>query len=316
MANTPPTPPPANNQPFGAHLEPVLHEACDGRLSEVRWFRTDWQRGGALTGYATFTDDDGQQQDVVVKMPVPPRERLWLRQVQDAADVAPKLYVDGEVLGGYDLAWVIMEHMRYGPLTAAWGGREFDLLAEVAGRFYAAAASIPVDRPVRTIDWKQVCDKARRHMQDQALPDTARWNIALKKAQKKLKSWLNIWESRPVDQWCHGDLHLGNAMTRAAAPGGPAVLIDYAQTHAGHWVEDAVYVEHLYWADKDSSSGRRFAKRVAEQRKIHGLPVDPDWAEYARVKRALTALSAPLRLDREGNLAHLHAALEVLESLV
>ena len=36
---------------FGAQLEPVLHQACGGRLSPVRWFRTDWQHGGALTGY-------------------------------------------------------------------------------------------------------------------------------------------------------------------------------------------------------------------------------------------------------------------------
>ncbi|MFP3422344.1 hypothetical protein R0K19_23525, partial [Bacillus sp. SIMBA_161] len=41
--------------PLGATLEPIVRAACGGRLSPVTWFRTDWQRGGAATGYATFT---------------------------------------------------------------------------------------------------------------------------------------------------------------------------------------------------------------------------------------------------------------------
>ena len=40
---------PAQTDPrtLAASLAPVLAEACDGRLSAITWFRTDWQRGGA-----------------------------------------------------------------------------------------------------------------------------------------------------------------------------------------------------------------------------------------------------------------------------
>ncbi len=34
------------SQDLAAALEPVLREACEGRLGSIGWFRTDWQRGG------------------------------------------------------------------------------------------------------------------------------------------------------------------------------------------------------------------------------------------------------------------------------
>ena len=40
-------------------LAPVLAKACEGRLSEVTWFRTDWQRGGAVVVTAKdVTEED------------------------------------------------------------------------------------------------------------------------------------------------------------------------------------------------------------------------------------------------------------------
>ncbi|MEM8496163.1 MAG: hypothetical protein AAF663_12345, partial [Planctomycetota bacterium] len=132
----PPTEAPIAPQPaldgamFGTQLEPILREQLNGRLSSVSWFRTDWQRGGALTGFATYTDDQGQPQDVVVKMPVPPRERAWLKRCQEhphrdpLCAFTPELYAHGDTLNGYDLAWVVMEKLPYGPLNANgsdWG---------------------------------------------------------------------------------------------------------------------------------------------------------------------------------------------------
>ena len=107
QAGTPPIDTPASHQaapipgtiaegPFGRMLEPVLRGVCEDRLSEVSWFRTDWQRGGAATGYATYLDDDGTEQPVVVKLPVPPCELLWMRALLDAPDVVPKLYAGDE----------------------------------------------------------------------------------------------------------------------------------------------------------------------------------------------------------------------------
>src|SRR5690606_35892481 len=123
---------------------PALRKACDHRLSAINWFRTDWQRGGALTGYASYETDAGVK-PVVVKLPVPPRERQWLVRLQNDADVVPVVYAHGQTIGPYDIAWVVMERLPFGPLGAAWQGGAFDLLLEAAGRFYQAASRTPVD---------------------------------------------------------------------------------------------------------------------------------------------------------------------------
>ena len=272
------------NQFFGAALGPVLQEVCGGRLAAISWFRADWQRGGALTGYSIFTED-GRKAPVVVKLPVPPVELHWLGRLQAAADVVPRVYAAGETLGGYDMAWVVMERLQHGPLGSAWGGREFDLLVEVAGRFYAAGGPTEGGGTERR-DWIAIAQLSRRAVQEQSLPETARWKEALKKAQKTLPVWLERWNSRPRRDYCHGDLHFGNAMTRVPAPAGPAILLDFAEVHPGHWVEDAVYLEHLYWGSPQRLGPHKPARDLAQQRKKLGLTVESDWHELANIKRA------------------------------
>jgi len=304
----------ASEPSLGANLEPALRETCQGRLSCVRWFRTDWQRGGALTGYATYQDDGGNAQPVVVKLPVGPGERLWLERLQVAGDVVPKLYAHGRSLGGYDLAWVVMERLPYGPLNLAWQGKEFDLLIEAVGRFYVAAQYFPVTQSPPSKDWLAIFDLTRQNVQRHGIANEQRWNRVLKKTHRKLKGWLVIWDDRPQDQWCHGDLHLANAMTREDAPGGSALLFDFAQTHPGHWVQDAVYLEHLYWARRSKLCGRKVCKQIAHERKKRGLVIDRHWSRWATVGRALVAMSTPAMLRHDGDPRHVQAALEVLES--
>jgi hypothetical protein len=297
---------------FGASLEPVLRQACDGHLSPVNWFRTPWQRGGALTGYATFADDAGSHA-VVAKLPVAPRERQWLMRLQDRADVAPRLYAHGESLGGYDIAWIVMERLPYGPLGPTWEGREFDLLVEAAGRFYEQTAGVPVDQPPPQRDWGQLFEQARDNLQTHDLADEQRWKNAFKQVHRRLKDWLEIWNARATNSWCHGDLHLANALSRIPSPGGPAVLIDFAEVHPGHWVEDATYFEHLFWARRQRLGGRKLCSQIARERKTRGLPVDPDWPRLASVRRVLLAMSTPALLRYDGDRQHVRAALEVLE---
>ncbi len=302
---------------FGTMLEPVLRSVCDGRLSEVGWFRTDWQRGGAVTGYATYRDDEGVGRPVVVKMPVPPCELQWMLALQRFDDVVPKLFAGGEVLGGYDMAWVVMERLGFGPLGTAWGGKEFDLLIEALGRFYLAASEFPINKEHDDHrDWGAILNHARRSVRDHALPEPQRWSKAIKKAHRKYKDWVTIWNDRPMDHWCHGDLHLGNAMTRCEPPGGPAVLFDLAKVCVSHWVQDGVYLEHLYWGRPGDLDGHKLCKELAHHRKKIGLPVDSDWAELAQAKRALLAMSVPAKLDLDGNAHYVRGALEVLERAV
>ncbi|MEX0745224.1 MAG: aminoglycoside phosphotransferase family protein [Phycisphaeraceae bacterium] len=307
---------PASASLLGTSLEPVLRQVCGGRLSEINWFRTDWQRGGAVTGYAAFRDEQNRLRDVVVKLPVPPSERHWLVMLQPFRHIVPTVYAHGEALGGYDFAWVVMERLSHGPLGAAWEGREFDLLAEAVGRFYAAARDVPAVGEPMSRDWEKLCHLAREAVRDNNLPHAQRWRGTLKKTQRKLKHWLKVWNARPIDGWCHGDLHLGNAMSRDPAPQGPALLFDFAQTRVGHWVEDAIYFEHLYWARKDRLAGRKLCKQIADERKRHHLPVDSRWPQLAQIKRSLLAMSAPAQLRHDGDRHHLLAALEVLEAAV
>ena len=304
------------NTPFGSEaLEHALKQACGDRLSEISWFRTDWQRGGALTGYASFKDDHGVAQPAVVKMPVPPIERRWLSLLQDAPDVVPRLYAHGESLGSFDLAWVVMERLPHGPIGIQWGGAGIDLLIEALARFNHASREIPVngDAPVRKRDYRAIRESAREHIHRHGVAHEQRWNKALKQAQRKMDEWLSIWSNRPTDLWCHGDVHLGNAMTRAAPPQGPALLLDFAEVHCGHWVEDAVYLEHLYWSRRDKLEGRKICRQIAKQRKALGLHVEEDWPQLAATYRALLAMSTPAQLRHEGDPQHVEAALEVLE---
>lgn len=311
-----PLPPgPTAATPFGAALAPVLLEICGGRLTDVRWFRTDWQRGGALTGYCRWTDDDGVAHDAVVKMPVPPAERRWLVRLS-SDEVTPRVFAHGTSLGGYDLAWVVMEKLGFGPVGRKWGGGAIDLLAHAAAHFYASAAVVPVEGSPKVRDWPAILKRAREHATPRVVDHSQRWKKALRQAGRKLDGWLQTWNARPLTTWCHGDLHLGNAMTRTPAPDGPAVLFDLANVRVGHWVQDAVYLEHLYWAHPNRLHGHKPAKLIAHYMKDYGMSPGDGWPKLANIKRALLAMSAPAVMDAEGGRRQVNAALEVLERYV
>jgi aminoglycoside phosphotransferase (APT) family kinase protein len=281
----------------------------------VHWFRTDWQRGGAATGYATFRQDDGRDHPVVVKLPVPPIERFWLARLQDHDHVVPRLYAHGDSLNGYDFAWVVMERMPFGPLGHHWDGQEFDLLVDAVCRFYQASHDVPVEGPPPPRkDWEAILKKARHNVHESGIVHEQRWNTALKRAGHKLDKWLNIWHAMPCDHWCHGDLHFGNAMTRVAPPQGPAVLLDFACAAPGSWVQDAIYLEHLFWGHPQRLAGRKLCSMMAKRRKALGLPLDPDWPRYAEIRRCLLAMSVPAMMQHEGDPTHAEAALEILET--
>jgi len=92
------------------------------------------------------------------------------------------------------------------------------------------------------------------------------------------------------------------------------VLIDYAETCPGSWVEDAIYLEHLFWAMRDRLEGRKLASMLAKARRQQGLAVAEDWPRLASIRRALLAMRAPCEMRRVGaGAAHLDAALQVLE---
>ncbi len=330
-------------------LEPVIRERCGGKLSPVSWFRADWQRGGAATGYASFEVAPGDSREVVVKLPVGPTEYRVAVALGGADAPTPRVVAHAESLGAYDLAWLVMERVPGAPLTAvlhkeafaelcaaaaafqlhmarAWpmvGDGASAALAQSTGGQAAGSESRPTIAPADP-DWAALLDKARHAVKDSRIPETGRWNDGIRHTQKALPTILSAWAARPINAWRHGDLHAGNAMRRPeGSPWGPAgcVLLDFAEVAPGHWVEDAVYLERMHWgrpgADgKPALEGVKTVSLLGKARKSLGLDTSGDYGALANIRRVLSAATIPAFLDREGTKGHLHVALETLDRLL
>jgi hypothetical protein len=295
----------------------VLAEACEGKLSPITWFRTDWQRGGAATGTAEFQLGGGRTAPVVVKLPVVQRELLWISRLQDGNDqqasVVPRLYASGDALGGYDLAWMVVERFSHGPLGAHWHDDHTVRMAEAAARFYAGAGRYPVDQAARDEPWEELVDDARESLRVNDVPRRKQWRTAVKTLRSRLGPIVEQWEARDAGEWLHGDLHLANAMCRVSLESGPVCLIDFGEVRCGHWVEDAIYLERQLWAKPQRLKAHKPVREIAVARRALGLTVDEDYPRLAMVRRALLAGTAPKYLKSEGDPRHLEACLDWLE---
>jgi hypothetical protein len=306
---------------LAAALTPLLIQACEGSLCDLVWFRTDWQRGGAATGRATLNHraENGHSQParpVIVKLPVVERELTWTRRLQtDEPDqVAPRLYQSGESLGGYDLAWVVIERFEHGPLALHWHEKHIERIADAIARFSRIACSYPADRPARSEDWDVLLEESLASVKLNHLADQKRWSSAIKTLHGRRHDVLDLWESRDGHEWVHGDLHPANAMSRTAMNDGPVCLIDFAEVRPGHWLEDAVYFERLLWGRPELMKSAKPVKAIAAARRRVGLPVEDNYTKLAACRRALLAATAPRFMRSEGSPHYLHACLDRLES--
>jgi len=305
----------ADSRTLAASLMPVLEHVCDRRLKAITWFKADWQRGGAATGTATYCDSTGEH-PVVVKLPVVPRELIWTRRLQDAEDddpVVPRLFDSGDELGGYDLAWLVLERFEHGPLGLRWHEDHLPRIAAAAARFHERAGRIEVDQPPRVEQWDEMISESLASVKLNAVQEPRRWTVALKELAGRIDDLVAEWNARDVKQWLHGDLHLANAMSRNAMNSGAVSLIDLAEIHAGHWVEDAVYLERQLWARPERMARQKPVKLIAAARRRLGLPVEEDYARLAMIRRVLLAATAPRFIKSEGNPKHLGACRDWLE---
>jgi Ser/Thr protein kinase RdoA (MazF antagonist) len=306
-----------DHRSLAATLAPALTDTCNGRLGDINWFKADWQRGGAATGNALFQVDEGDPAPVVLKLPVVRRELTWLRRLQDADDddpVVPRVLASGDSIDGYDLTWIVMERFPFGPLGRTWHEDHIPRVAEAAARFHREASRAPVDEPPKTEPWDELINEAIEAVRINTLEDAREWTSALKTLRSRLDPIVAEWRARDVDQWLHGDLHLANAMSRVAMDHGPVSLIDLAEVHAGHWVEDAVYFERQLWARPERLKKHRPVRAIAAARKRLGLPVGEGDARLAMIRRLLLAASAPRFLRSEGHPRHLAACLRWLRT--
>lgn len=316
-------------QALASSLGPVLISQCGGKLGKIEWFRSTWQRrGAAATGYATWTTTSGEQIEAIVKLPVGPSEYFWTLRLgaveeelwhsDEAHDLpTPRVLAAGEVLGGYDLAWLVIERLDGQPLAADLSKPALMSLINAAAQMQQCAMLVrPVDALPQPTDWERLLGISRDAIKTVGIAEEQRWNAAVKRTQKQLPHLIGIWEGRSVKSWCHGDLHPGNAMWRTSGAEPACVLIDLALMHPGHWVEDGVYLERQFWGHKDALHGIKPVSHLAKCRKKLGLSTEGNYQLLANVRRVLTAACIPVFLGREGNPAYVHAGLEVLEHLL
>jgi hypothetical protein len=228
-------------------------------------------------------------------------------------------------LGGYDLAWIITERLQGPTLSSNLSEQSLlDLIAAAADFQAAALKAAPIsDRPP-TPHWEKALDHAREVCKTHAIPESQHWNDTIKKVQRHLPALSARWDTRPINAWCHGDLHPGNALRRANPDSTdndpttkrPCVLIDLALVHPGHWIEDALYLERQFWGHEPLLHGIKPLSALAKCRRERGLPTDDHYPDFANIRRVLTAACAPSLIEREGNPKYLHAALDLIDRLL
>lgn len=299
-------------------LEPALLEACGGRLVDVHWFSSDWQQGGSATAQARWRDtpnDPSSERGAIVKLPVGPVELRWNEHLSEHPDSpVPATLASGCELGGYDLGWLVIEQADGSAVSADPCPEGIRALLEAVARFHALAQehAEPAHAP-KPPDWGELIDQSREVAREGRLGDAQRWNEALKHAQKLLPDLRRRWLIRPINAWCHGDVHPGNGLI---GPDGTCRLIDLGMVHAGHWIEDAVMLERLFWGHMDRLDGLKPVSVLSKARRQLGLDNGPRANAIADVRRALIAACVPSRLQRDSNPEYVRYSLALLERLL
>lgn len=314
-------------------LRAAVGEATGGELSEIEWFSSAWQHGGADTGLATLRLG-GAEAGVFVKLPMGPREHTWTTRLGEwpvesfvsgrACDApTPRVIASGRSLGHYDLAWAVTERFGGDPVGSALCKADVLDLMRAAASFQKRALDVQeVGTRPPSPDWDAAAEMSRARLNECGIAEPQRWNEALKRVQKALPRLKMTWATREVNAWCHGDLHPGNAMRREPdrdggdGQRGAIALVDLGEVHAGHWVEDALYLEHLFWGRAEKLFKVKPVGALARERKKLGLACVDGYAEVADAKRVLTAACVPGNYPGEGDAVYCAGALETLERLL
>ena len=216
---------------------------------------------------------------VLVKLGASPWELHWMLALgEQAPELVPRVLAGGEHLGERPLRWLVLEHVPHllsAAWGAAWGDHRFDLLAEVAVRFQAAAQQI---------------DRRFVGMEDRYA--TRRWlELGVREGcPGPLTGVLDRLESDW--EWvqgvcglevCFGDLHTGNALCRTPPPAGERLLLIDPIPRVAPWAWDAAYCQALC-----STADVRMVQRMAELRRRHGLHA-PVGAELERLAALMLA---------------------------
>ncbi len=326
-----------DSQSLASTLDPILHQECHGHLGQISWFKADWQHGGASTGFSTWRLNSGfgkkREVPCVVKFPVGHREYFWTKRLglvgpdewdepRALALPTPRVLAAGFELGGYDFAWIVMERFANSPIAMERTNGAIWSMFETAAEFHAAAIleqPIEPERIPEPPNWGELIERGHIAIRENEVEDQSRWIEMLNQTQRILDQLIDAWASRPIDTWCHHDLHPHNAMRRKSNDKnipGHCTLIDLAMVAPGCWIEDALYMERLFWGRESQLCGIDPLTTLADTRKAIGLPSDNDELALADVRRVLMAASTPAFLRTENDPVYLKAALNTLERLL
>jgi hypothetical protein len=207
--------------------------------------------------YATLNQTDTP---VIVKLSVDPWERYWMTSIdRTAPGLVSRVFAGGECIGPYPLCWLALEHVPYA-LSHDWGDRMYELLAEAAVRFQAAA---------RVIDRRyvgMVCYHSTQANLEQAQREGCPGPV--QRVIDRLDedwNWVNAQCGLEV---CFGDLTMGNAASVTPPPTGEQIRLIDPLPRIAPWAWDAAYCQTL-----DANNDVRMIHSMAAARQAQGLPV-------------------------------------------
>lgn len=318
---------------LGVTLGPALHDARPDRLGDIEWFQSPWQRSGAATGFTSWRLPDGEVIDAIAKVPVSYSEYFWSTQLGEVDHMwwespsclhlpVPRVLASGTELAGYDVAWLVVERVSGKPISSDLNADSLERLFEAAAKFHTMAAEVkPASEGRREgeLDWSRLLERAEEACRDNPIDDADGWIEMFGRVRGMLPALRERWEGRPINTWCHGDLHPGNVMTRCSrtCPDDRCgVLIDLAMVRPGHWIEDALYIERLYWGREESLAGVEPFESLAAHRRSLGLEVDKEDRVYADIRRVLMGATSLAFLRQGNDPVYLAAALERLRRII
>jgi hypothetical protein len=236
---------------------------------------------------------------VLVKVGATPREVRWTRDLARVdPGLIPTLHASGDAIGDQPLAWLVMERCRH-VVGWQWGGVGYGMLMEAGVRFHLAARALGPPLGPGDVATAAYCQRVRLGAAGgPPAPGPAETVLA-----RMERDWEWVLAVCRVEL-CHGDLHPGNAVSRAAPPDpeARALLIDHAPQPMP-WVYDPAYCEVVYWRTPTPHGEPTLVHAMAAVRARHGLEVPPA-AELDRLATLFLAWNALRLWSHEAHRRH------------
>lgn len=212
--------------------------------------------------------ESGSGLPVVIKVGVTEAEMYWTAHLAAAGPALfPKVFAVDHLpaqANTGEVGFIATERIPYALIGPAWEGRQTEMLLDAVALFYQAARRVAPRHLSRlTIDGVN-----RWPTEGDSKNPPGDWRGVLAHAGEDY-AWLQQACSFEV---CHGDLHVGNALSRTPPPDGIALLIDLNPI-LQPWVFDAAWVEVCGWGEYARRGMGHTIRGLADRRNGLGLDV-------------------------------------------